>query len=201
MANPSTPFGLRPVRHISGAPWNGAIQKVWVDSNYATALFVGDPVTWATQLDEASALARYRPVITHAGTAGLVINGVIVGFAPDPDNLTYTYRPASTNRWAYIVHATPDIVFQIRDNGDGTPAVDWPGRNALMEAGGGGSTVTGLSSFALQAVTPAATQNYTLHMLGTSDIEDNEMDDYAIWDVLINTSRNTTGDYLGEVGA
>lgn len=199
MANPTGPFGLRPVRHISGAPWNGGIQKVWCDANYETALFVGDPVTWATQADEVE--DRYRTVITHAGTAGLVINGVIVGFQPDPDNLTYTYRPASTNRWAYIVHAHPELVFQIRDNGDGTPAAGWSGRNALMEAGGGGSTTTGLSSFALEAVTPAATQNYTLHIIGLSDIEDNELGDNAIWDVLINTSRNATGTYLGAVVA
>ena len=92
---------------------------------------------------------------------------------------------------------TPDIVFQVRDDGSGTPAPVFVCQNAELTAGTGGSTVTGLSSFALDASTPAATQTFPLLILGLSDIEDNELGDYAIWDVLLNTCYNATGLYLG----
>lgn len=44
MANIDAPFGLRPIRHKSGAPYNGAVNPYYVASTYATALFIGDPV-------------------------------------------------------------------------------------------------------------------------------------------------------------
>jgi len=44
MANTDAPFGLRPIRHRNGAPYNGAFNHYYVASSYATALFVGDPV-------------------------------------------------------------------------------------------------------------------------------------------------------------
>jgi len=200
MSNPTGPFGLRPVRHISGAPWNGQTIKCWCDNAYGTALYVGDPVVWAAGAILTAGVdltAKYWTINTHAGTDGLVINGVIVGFEPDPDNLTYTYRPASTNRWAYVVAATPDIVFQVRDDGSGTPTAVFPNQNAELAAGSGGSTTTGLSSFVLDATTPATTQTFPLHILGLSDIPNNELDDYAVWDVLLNTCYNATGLYLG----
>jgi len=62
---------------------------------------------------------------------------------------------------------------------------------------GTGSTVTGLSGAVLDTSTPTTTQAYALHILGLSDIADNELGDYAIWDVLINTCYNATGLYLG----
>ena len=197
MANPTGAFGLRPVRHISGAPWNGQTIRAYCSASYGTALFIGDPVTWSPTLAEKDTTAHYPTINTHAGTTGLIVRGVIVGFEADPNNLTYTYRPGTTERWAKIVIATPDIVFQIRDDGSGTPAKVFAGQNAEMAAGGGGSTVTGLSSFVLDASTPTTTQAFPLHIVGLADIEDNELDDYAIWDVLINTCYNATGLILG----
>ena len=44
MANNDTPFGLRPLRHRNGAPYNGAANPYYIPSSYATALFIGDPV-------------------------------------------------------------------------------------------------------------------------------------------------------------
>lgn len=197
MANPNAPFGLRPVRYLSGAPWNGQTQRVYCSSSYATALFIGDPVVISNVTAEKDATAKYLTVNTNAGTNGLLARAVITSFEPNISNLTQIYRPASQERWANVVMATPDLVFQIRDDGSGTPAKTWPGANAEMAAGSGGSTVTGKSSFVLDASTPTTTQAFPLHILGLADIPDNELGDYAIWDVLLNTCFNATGLILG----
>ena len=44
MPNLNTPFGLKPIAHKSGAPYNGAATPYFVPASYATALFIGDPV-------------------------------------------------------------------------------------------------------------------------------------------------------------
>jgi len=43
MANIDAPFGLRPLRHRNGAPYNGAVNPYYIAGDVA-ALFIGDPV-------------------------------------------------------------------------------------------------------------------------------------------------------------
>ncbi len=201
MANVNAPFGLRPSRYIDGTPWNGATQRCYCSSSYATALYIGDPVLWTPTLAEKDATAKYPTINVSAGTTGIIVRGVIVSFEPNPANLTQQYRPASQERWANVVMATPDLIFQIRDDGDAAPTSVFPGQNAVIAAGTG-STITGLSAYVLDgSTTPTTTQAHTLHIIGLADIENNELGDYAIWDVIINTSRNATGTYLGITAA
>jgi hypothetical protein len=170
-----------------------------VSSSYATALYIGDPVVWvsgAILSTEKDVTAKHWTVNRAAGTTGTVTNGVITSFEPNRDNLTQQYRPASQDRWANVCVATPDLVYQIRDDGAGTPAKVYVGQNACYTLSAG-STVTGMSGCVLDTSTPTTTQAYPLHILGLSDIEDNELADYAIWDVLLNTCYNATGLYLG----
>ena len=202
MANVNAPFGLRPVRHIDGSPWNGQTLRGYISASYATALYIGDPVLWSPTLAEKDATANYPTINRSAGTTGVIIRGVITSFEPNPNNLTQQYNPASTARWANICPAAPNTVFQVRDDGGGTPAAVYVGQNGVLTVGGGGSTITGLSGFQLAAgTTPTTTQAHTVHILGLSDIEDNELGDYAIWDVILNTCYNTTGLYLGITAA
>lgn len=204
MANTVSSFGLRPVRYLSGAPWNGSIQKCYVSANYATALFIGDPVLFSTTLADKDPTGRYPTVIASAGTAGTLIRGVIVGIEPDPDDLGKVYIPASTGGYVYIAWATDDLVFAIRGDGGGTPTSVFPGQNAVMIATTAGSTSTGLSGFNLDEGTttaPTTTQNFTLHIIGIQEVEDNTLADDAVWEVLINTNENTTGRFLGITAA
>lgn len=198
MANVNKPFGLKPVRHVDGSPWNGQVQKCYVSSAYGTALFIGDPVCISPTLAERDPTAKHPTVNTHAGTTGLVIRGVIVSIEPDATNLARQYIPASTGGYVYIAGwCDPSVVYQVQDDGSGTPSAVFVGQNAELAAGSGGSTVTGLSSFVLDATTPTTTQAHTLHILGLSDIPNNELGDYAVWDVVLNTNQNATGAYLG----
>ena len=197
MANATQAFGLRPVRYQDGNAWNGAVVNCFISSSYSTALFIGDPVLLSPTLAEKDTTAKRPTINTHAGTSGLIVWGVIVAFDPDPTNLERKHNPASTERIAQVVRAADDLIFQIRDDASGTPAKVFPGQNAEMVAGSGGSTVTGKSSFALDASTPTTTQAFPLNIIGLANIEDNELADSAIWDVVINTNNNSTGRILG----
>ena len=44
MANTDAAFGLRPVRHLNGNPYNGAYNEYPIPSGYSTDLLPGDPV-------------------------------------------------------------------------------------------------------------------------------------------------------------
>ncbi len=194
MANATAPFGLRPVRTLSGGPI--PLRRAYISASYATALYIGDPVLYDTTLTNKDTTAKHHTIIRSGGTDGTIVIGSIVAFEPLRTDLTKIYNPASTERYALITPYSRDIVYHIRDDGSGTPSKVFPGQNAVM-ANAGGSTITGLSGFALDATTPTTTQTYTLHILGLADIEDNALDDYAIWEVILNTSFNVAGEILG----
>lgn len=199
MANATNYFGLRPARHISGAPWNGALVKCYISSSYATALFIGDPVLLSATLSEKETTGKYPTVNASAGTAGTLIRGVICGFEPNGDDLTKNYNPALTERYCYVC-MDPNVVFEIRGDGGGTLTKGVPGQNAVMIAAASGSTSTGYSGYALDEGTttaPDTTQNFTLHILNIRNAEDNALGDNAVYEVLLNTFYNTTGQYLG----
>ncbi len=193
MANRQGPFGLVPSHYLDGTPWNGALVDGYCSSNYGVALFVGDPVLLTPTTGDKDATALRPTINTHAGTSGLLIPYVIVGFDPDRTNLERIHNPASTERIAKLVRCADNLIFRIRDDGSGVGTSAWPGKNAEMVVGAGGSTVTGLSSFALDNTTPTTTKAFPLHIIGLADIENNELGAYAIWDCLINTNTDSTG--------
>jgi len=132
MANATGVYGLVPLRHISGAPWNGAIVQCYVSASYATALFIGDPVLLSPTLAEKDTAGKKLTINKSAGTAGIVVRGVIVGFEALPSDLTKNYNPASTERIAHVC-MDPDVVYKIRGSGVAlTKAI--PGQNAVMIA-------------------------------------------------------------------
>jgi hypothetical protein len=132
MANIDSPFGLRPVRHKGGAPYNGAVNAYYIPAGYGTALFIGDPVIKVADGSNAAAVKvpgygdfaiGTLPAINKAAAGdGNLITGVIVGFSALPGNLNPNYNPTSTERVA-LVCDDPDIVFEIQADGP-IPAAD-----------------------------------------------------------------------------
>lgn len=149
------PFGLRPVRYKSGAPYNGAANMYHVPASDGTALFVGDPVIIAGTGD-----ADGVSSVTRAA-AGARITGVVVGFAPVPGATTDTglrlgYRPASTLDYP-LVADDPALLFEANEDGvGGFLAVTDIGNNVDLVAGAG-STYTKLSGYMLDSSTKATT--------------------------------------------
>jgi hypothetical protein len=206
MANPDARFGLRPVRHISGAPYNGATIRCEISSSYATALFIGDPVDLDTTLTNKSTTGRYPTVIRSDFIDGDYAVGVITSFEPDPDNLSYNYNPASNARFCNVC-CDPEVVYQIRGDGGGTLTNVVIGENAVGIFTHSGDTATGLSGLELDEGTttaPSADATNPMIIVGIADIEDNEWDGTTdsrmIYEVLITNHRFRNGSGYGALG-
>ena len=163
MANADTPRGLRPLRHKSGAPYNGAANPYYLPSSYGTAVFIGDAVVKTGTSNTAAVSTPIGdfeigtlPEI-NAATVGdnNQITGVVVGFAPLPTDLETRHNKASTERVA-LVCDDPDVVFEIQ--ADGAVAAAAIGLNAVLIATHAGSADTGLSGMELDTTSdvPAA---------------------------------------------
>lgn len=190
MANSNAPRGLSPVRFKNGRPYNGAVTRYFVPASDGTALYIGDPVILAGSAD-----SRGVPTVTIATAAGgAYVTGAIVGFDPNPDNLTLTYRPASTARYVMVAD-DPDLVFEIQeDSVGGALAATNVGQNADLIAGAG-STATGQSGWQLDSSTANTTNTLQLRIVELTNREDNEIGVNAKWLVMLNLSsqRNLTG--------
>lgn len=181
MANYDAPFGLRPVRHRNGAPYNGSYNTYYIPAAYGTALFIGDPVVRTGAVNTAAVTApgagRFPvgalPVVAKATAGdGNGITGVIVGFASDGDDTIH--NPASTERVAYVCD-DPDVMFEIQADGTVTPADI--GFNAVLIYTHSGSTVTGMSGAELDTTSdvPAADASNQFLIKRFANREDNDM--------------------------
>ena len=162
MANISKINGFRPVKHVTGAPYNGQSNIYAVAAGDATALFVGDVVKLAA---DANAQGVQYVTAHAAGTAGTgqPALGVVVGVIntkldPVTGNMssgsisldTPVYRPASTAQYV-LVADSPDLIYEVEATAAGSAysfAVADVGQNANIFAGAG-STVTGNSAHSL----------------------------------------------------
>lgn len=204
MANPTGAFGLRPIRHFNGAPWNGATIPCYCSAAYAVALYIGDPILISNVAAEADATARYPTIYKSAGTDGIIVLGAIVSFDPDPTDLTKQYRPALKERIAHCC-IDPSVVYEIRGDGGGTPLDTWVWMNANMIATTTGDTTTGLSGMQLDEGTtdgPEVNQTNPLLIVGASTRPDEtRLAVNTLWEVLLNTYWNAAGSVLGVSGA
>jgi hypothetical protein len=201
MGNVSSPFGLRPVRHLSGGSWNGQTERCFVHADYAYALYVGDPVLIDATTAVRDTTGKHLTVEIAVATHTNYISGVITSFEPIIGALDKNYKPATTE--AYVnVCIDPDVIFHIQDNGLATPTKNMPGANG-MGASGTPSAYTGLSGWMLDMATDAPAEDATNHflILKVANIPGNTLAAYAIWEVLINFhTLKSTGDATGALG-
>ena len=183
MANTDTPFGLRPVRDLNGAPYNGAVETYSTATGDVTAIFIGDPVILSGTSQTIDGVI-YRDVDQAA--TGDVIAGVVVGFgAATRDSLTY--RAASTQRLVRV--APPSLIYEIQEVSGGTPlTANDIGLNANFVVGSG-STVTGYSGVELNNATEATNNTLDLQIVDFVNRADNEIGEHAKWLVRINRSQ------------
>lgn len=203
MANVDSPFGLRPVRYKSGAPYNGAANPYYIAAGYGTALFIGDPVIKVAAGSNTAAVSAPGAGSFNIGTLpniekatagdGNRITGVIVGFAANPANLDQKHNPASTERIAFVAD-DPSLLFEIQADGAVTAAE--MGLNAVLIYTHSGSTTTGLSGVELDTTSdvPAADASNQLLIVGAVNREDNDTTlTHAKVLVLINQHTENQG--------
>lgn len=181
MANADTPFGLRPVRYISGRPYTGAVNIYSTATGDATAIFIGDPVILSGTSQTISG-AVYKDVDQAA--TGDVIVGVVVGVIPATQD-SLVYRAASTQR-LLLVADDPDLLFEIQEVSGGTAlTANDAGLNANFVVGSG-STSSGMSGVELNNATEATTNTLDVQIVDFVNRVDNEIGEHAKWLVRIN---------------
>lgn len=198
MANIDAPFGLRPIKHRSGAPYNGACNAYYVPSSYGTALFVGDCVvktgTSNAAVVNGNPIASLPEVNRVAAGDGNAITGVIVGFQPVGTNEARNYNPASTAAVVYVAD-DPDLVFVAQADSAGALTADSIGLNAVLIYTHSGNTTTGFSGAEIDTTSdvPAADASNQLTLLRLHSVTGNELGTHAIFEVSINNHTEVSG--------
>lgn len=143
MANANAPSGLSPVRHRSGAPYNGATTRYYIDAGDSTAVFVGDLVKSSGSGD-----ADGVPGVIQAA-AGDSVRGVVTAVLPETST-SLAYRAASTARYVTVAD-DPDLMFEVQeDSVGGALAITDIDLNADIVVGAG-NTFTGKSGMQLDS--------------------------------------------------
>lgn len=142
------PYGLRPVKLVSGSPYNGVTRQYPIASAYNTNVFYGDPVTLVTDgtVERDTADAAMTPI------------GVFVGCSyTDPNTKQklfsqhYPANTAASDIKAFVVDGT-DVLFKVAVVSSGTTIGDLAltdvGANAAL-VDNTGDTNTGNSRVAV----------------------------------------------------
>ena len=172
MANASTARGLVPYRLFDGSPWNGAANVYYVPAAYATALYIGDPVTTIAGSNDANGV----PAVTlAAATTGLVLGSVvgIVNYGSPMITVTQNlpiYRQASVATYI-LVADDPRLMFWVQDDGTGSGWANWSSKNTNLVSGSG-STVTGYSGWTISGSSIATTSTLLMRVLRLFDTPD-----------------------------
>lgn len=193
MANANRPSGLSPVKHLTGAPFNGQGNIYQIAAADTNAYAIGDPV-----ISSGSGDANGVPGITIAAATG-PIRGVILGLGVaesgifNPQNLDQTIRPSGAKSvdWYAIVADSPDIIFEVQEVSGGTQlaAVDI-GLNTNLLVG----TNNGFQSgWLLDNATKAVTSTLQVRLMGLARRSDNAFGAYAKWLVKINNHELSAG--------
>jgi hypothetical protein len=187
MANTDAAFGLKPIRYRDGAPYNGAFKRYYIGTGDSNNLFIGDVVALSGSGDSATGTPGIvRATAGGGSSAGDGPVGVVVGFENlTSDNLSRTYRPASTAMFVHVADS-PNLVFIAQEDSDSsTLDQDDIGLNANIVIGTG-STTTGVSAVEIDSNTAATTATLDLRILGLHRRPGNEIGDNAIWEVMLN---------------
>ena len=195
MANKDAPFGLTPIRHRNGAPYNGASKRYFVPATQA-ALFVGDPVirtsTSNTAAIEGANIATLPEVNKSGAGNGNSVTGIIVGFDADGNNQDITHNPLNTAR---IVHVAddPDLIFLIQDDAGGSLTSATVGGSANFIFTETGSSSTGQSGVELDAGTIGTSSTDQMNIDRLHDVEGNTFANFGLWEVKLNNHTEAHG--------
>ena len=200
MATTATPYGFKPLNHVGGTPYAGAVRHIKIASGFGTNIFNGSIVSIVA--------AGTIEVVTDIGSnadqfpAGVI--GVFVGCTytdPTSKNKTFSnHWPTGTvasDAMAYVVD-DPQVLFQVQ--ADASVAQADLGANAplaAVQSTSTGDTTTGVSTTALDATT-AQTATIAFRIVDFVESPDSTVGD-AFTDVIVkfnagqHSYENSTG--------
>lgn len=186
MANADAAFGLRPVRYLSGAPYNGAVNKYYIPATDTdSAAYIGSVVKLTGGAD-ADGIAV---VTANVATSNPVV-GVVVGVVPTTAD-SLTYRANSTARYV-LVADDPNLLFEVQEDSEGGAlAATAVGATCNLIGFTGGSTTTGLSSMELDssALSETSDTDDDVRIIQFVQRPDNAIGAWGRWLVRLNVHQ------------
>ena len=198
MANTSKINGFKPVKHITGAPYNGQANIYEVPAGEAVPVFIGDLV----KLSDSAATSFYPAVEAVVGASAQIAAGPILGAVVGIVNVkqdpitgvmsggsialdTPVYRPASTKQFV-LVADSPDLIYEAE--ADASVAVASIGLNVGVGASAHTNPLlTGTSPMYVYSTTaPDTTSTRPLQIVGLVNRPDNEVGAHSKVYVRIN---------------
>jgi hypothetical protein len=168
MANKDASFGLKPVKMIGGAPYNGGQSRYRIASSYGTAIYQGDLVMQVTGGGvEIHAVGGTVPLIG-------VFNGCSYTDPTSGEQVFKNYYPASTAASDIIANIIDDpmVVFEIQSDA-AFPVADLLGNFDTIKTNSG-STKTGISGDEVDVSTGATTATLPLKVIDISQDPNNQ---------------------------
>ena len=206
MSSVSRLNGFRPVKTITGAPYNGQGEIAFLPASDSTVVMVGD----AVKLLGDARSPTGAPTVTRVSAAGDIPFGIVVGILftgvgdvqnvpPVTDLNTPVYRRASTDRYV-LVCTDPSVVYEAQYLTTSVAAATITanvGLNGSWDVTAG-STSSGASGMSIAALS-ATTATLPLKVVGFPNRPDNVPGDtYFSYYVKLNSSTNSTG--TGQTG-
>ena len=204
MANTSRPNGLTPIRHLSGAPFNGAVSIYYHSTAQTAPMWKGQLVTSDAGLASPTCgpdpLGIYQSVMGARDDESAII-GVAWTFGSTPQlaalstNLnSVNYCPASTGMYIGVID-DPSVIYEIEGSNASWVSSNI-GDNCDTTNNSTGSTTTGRSSCIADhgTVTEATASLRILRLVNRAD---NEIGAYNKLEVMIaeNVMRGTMTAY------
>ena len=201
MATTATPYGFKPLNHVGGTPYAGAVRHIKIASGFGTNIFNGSIVNIVA--------AGTIEVVTDIGSnadqfpAGVI--GVFVGCTyTDPTSKHKTFSnhwPTGTvasDAMAYVVD-DPQVLFQVQADGAVTQAE--LGENchlAAAQSTSTGDTTSGVSNSAIDMSEIEVTAAFAFRIVDFVESPDSTVGD-AFTDLIvkfnagIHSYENSTG--------
>lgn len=199
MASVSSLNGFRPVKMVTGAPYNGQAGIYFVPASNSDVIMVGDLVKLA---GDGRSPTGVPTVARHAGGATEAAVGVVVGILftgmgdvqnvpPVTDLNTPMYRRASTDRYLMVAD-DPDLIFEAQTSGATFATADI-GTNCQVAATAG-NTSSGSSGMSIDLANKGTTATLPLKIVGFPYRPDNNIGDtYTRAYVRINNHQYNGG--------
>jgi hypothetical protein len=202
MSSVSRINGFRPVKTMTGAPYNGQADVMFVPASDASVIMVGDAVKL---LGDARA-ATGVPTVTRVSGATDIPVGVVVGILftgvgdtvntpPVNDLNTPIYRRTLTDRYL-LVATDPHLTYEVQYAGTSVAAATVTanvGQNGQFTLTAG-NTSSGASGMQLDSAGLATTATLPLKIVGIPNRPDNiPGDTYISYYVKLNTTSFATG--------
>ena len=170
--------GFRPVKHMTGAPWNGQVNRYMISASDSQVTNVGDLVVLSDNdaLVDNAGFGVYPAVERAASATSSAIVGAVVGFEVDYSNLNSgAFRAASTRRIA-LVADSPDLLFACpQDGAGGVVGAASVGLNCSLVIGSGTTAAPWASAMMVDSSEVATTATDPVQIMGVVASPDNDV--------------------------